>query len=300
VVGEAVAGEAAVGDAVADALGMDRFGLGWRPELAVSIHRCLDCIDVLEFIADDWLNASEGELESLRSWCRLRPSHLHGLGMGMASAVPLEKARLDQMARLVAAVRPERWSEHLSFVRGGGIELGHLAAPPRSRASIAGGAMNIRMAMQAVGSRPLMENVATLIDPPGSTIAEPEWLNSIILDSDADFLLDLHNLHANAVNFGFDARAALDRLPIEKVAAIHLSGGRWIGRLLDDHLHDPPDDVFALLESVAERSSRPLDIIIERDGRYPPIARLCEQLERARACVAAGRRRARDHELTRS
>jgi len=39
--------------------------------------------------------------------------------------------RLDKMARLVEQVRPQFWSEHLAFVRGGGIEIGHLAAPPR-------------------------------------------------------------------------------------------------------------------------------------------------------------------------
>ena len=40
------------------------------------------------------------------------------------------------MAHLIEVTGAESWSEHLAFVRGGDIEIGHLAAPPRSEASI--------------------------------------------------------------------------------------------------------------------------------------------------------------------
>jgi len=283
------AGAAAAEVAVVDRA--DRFGLGWRPALAVDLYRCLDRIDVLEFIVDDWLDAGAQERASLRSWCRKRPTHLHGVGLGLASTVPVDPARLEKLARLVAAMEPEQWSEHLSFVRAGGHEIGHLAAPPRSPASVAGACANIERATTIIGRTPLMENIATLIDPPGSTLDECAWITAIIRSSGAGFLIDLHNLHANAVNFGYDARAALDALPLEHAVAVHLSGGRWIGRVLDDHLHDPPDAVYDLLGAVAERCPGPLDVIIERDGNYPAIEVLCDQFDRARACVAAGRQR---------
>jgi hypothetical protein len=79
------------------------------------------------------------------------------------------------------------------------------------------------------------------------------------------------------------------------VAAVHLSGGDWIDgpngarRLLDDHVHDVPLQVFALLRELGRLAPQPLTVIIERDGAYPPIARLLEQLETARAALAAGR-----------
>jgi hypothetical protein len=108
-------------------------------------------------------------------------------------------------------------------------------------------------------------------------------------------LLDLHNLYANAVNFGDDPDTFLHRLPLERVAAVHLSGGHWIDgpngsrRLLDDHLHDVPTQVFALLRELGRLAPQPLTVTIERDGAYPPIARLLEQLDAARAALAAGR-----------
>src|SRR5947207_1092634 len=74
----------------------------------------------------------------------------------------------------------------------------------------------------------LVENVATLIEPPASPLGEPEWTGGIVAASGAPMLLDLHNLYANAVNFGEDAPAYLRRFPLDRVAAVHLAGGRWI------------------------------------------------------------------------
>jgi hypothetical protein len=87
----------------------------------------------------------------------------------------------------------------------------------------------------------------------------------------------------------------LRRLPLERVACVHLSGGHWIDgpngarRLLDDHVHDVPQEVFALLRELGRLAPQPLTVIIERDGRYPPIGRLLDQLDSAKAALAAGR-----------
>lgn len=268
----------------------DRFGLGWRPELAVGLHRHLDRIDVLEFLAEDWFGASAAELDSLRAWCRLVPVHLHGTSLGLASAGPVDETRLERWAWLVDAVRPACWSEHLAFVRGGGVELGHLAAPPRTAATIAGTARNLARARAVVGSAPLVENVASLLDAPASEYDEPAWLTAVAEAADAPLLLDLHNLHANAVNGGWSALDALDRLPLGRIAAVHLAGGRpWRGRILDDHLHAVPDEVYALLRALAARVPGSIDVIVERDGSFPQVEQLLNEVDRARAEVAAGR-----------
>src|SRR5204862_6937151 len=99
---------------------------------------------------------------------------------GLAGAEEVGSKRLDRLARLVNEVEPEVWSEHLAFVRAGGIEIGHLAAPPRSEASVAGAARNVRKAADIVGSMPLMENIATLLDPPCSSLSEQAWIADIV------------------------------------------------------------------------------------------------------------------------
>lgn len=278
------------------AVAADRVGLGWRGELAAGILSNLAQIDVLEVIADDYYRASRAGMDALCSLARQVPVSLHGVGMGLASTIPAEPRRLHAMARLMQTVRAESWSEHLSFVRAGGVEIGHLAAPPRTPASAAGAVANIALASRIVGSAPLMENIATLVEPPASTLDEAEWLAQIIEGAQVPLLLDLHNLYANAVNGGQDPQALLLRLPLATVGAVHLSGGHWIDepggtgrRLLDDHLHDVPAEVFELLTLLARHAPQPLTVILERDGNYPSFEHVLEQLALARAALRAGR-----------
>lgn len=274
----------------------DRIGLGWRPELAAGILSNLDRIDIVEVIADDFFDATRRELRALRTLAAQTPVTLHGVSLGLASSVAVETKRLEKMARLCQEVAPVSWSEHLAFVRGGGIEIGHLAAPPRTAATIDGTLANLACARRIVGAAPQVENVATLIDPPGSDRDEATWVSEIVCGSNGDLLLDLHNLYANALNFNFDPRAFIARIPPERISAIHLAGGKWIGaqgarRLLDDHLHDVPDPVYDLLAEVGAHAPRPLTVILERDGDFPSIECLMQQLDRARQALAQGRAR---------
>jgi uncharacterized protein (UPF0276 family) len=262
----------------------------------VGILSHLDRIDVVEVMADDLFDAPRRERRSLRTLAAQTSVVLHGVSLGVASAAAVETERLDKIARLCAEVEPQFWSEHLAFVRGGGVEIGHLTAPPRTLATVEGAAANLNRARSIVGTAPLIENIATLIDPPGSDRDEVTWISEILATSGCPMLLDLHNLYANGLNFGADSMEALAQLPMDRVAAVHLAGGRWIGaigarRLLDDHLHDVPDPVYDLLAEVGARAPYPVTVILERDGRYPPIEILLDQLERARRSLAAGRAR---------
>lgn len=277
----------------------DRVGLGWRGELAAGIFSNLDQIDILEVIADDYFHAPAAEMRALRTLSTHCPLSLHGVAMGLASTVPVEARRVEKMARLVDAIQPESWSEHLAFVRGGGIEIGHLAAPPRSAQSVAAAIANIARAQTIVGSAPAMENIATLIRPPASTLDEAAWVSQIIVGADVPCLLDLHNLYANALNFGEDPQELLLRFPLHKVSAVHISGGHWIAepgdalpaamRLLDDHVHDVPPQVFSLLTLLARHVPQPLTVVLERDGNYPAFDALLAQLNAARDALRVGR-----------
>jgi uncharacterized protein (UPF0276 family) len=274
----------------------DRVGLGWRQQLAVGILSNLDSIDIVEVIADDFFDAPSRERSALRTLGAQTPVTLHGVSLGLASSVAVEPKRLDRMARLCAEVAPVSWSEHLAFVRGGGVEIGHLAAPPRNSATTDGALANLARATTIVGIAPQVENVATLIDPPGSDRDEATWISDIVHGSNCDLLLDLHNLYANALNFNFDPMDFIARIPPENIVSIHLAGGKWIGarggrRLLDDHLHDVPDPVYDLLEEAAARATRSLTVVLERDGDFPSIGCLLDQLDRARQALARGRAR---------
>ena len=288
----------------------DRFGITWQPALAAGILANLDRIDVVEVIAEEQFAASSRAARALETLAHQVPLLVHGVALGPASTAPVDSKRLDKLARLVDRVKPAFWSEHLACVRAGDIEIGHLSAAPRTRATIDATAANLARAASVVGSRPMVENIATLMEPPASDCPEADWVSSVVASADCDLLLDLHNVYANSQNFGFDPVAYLDRLDCERIGAIHLAGGCWIDgpadgppkggphergpverRYLDDHLHDGPDPVYALLAQVGARVRRPLTIVLERDGRFPPMRDLLWQLDRARVALAEGRSR---------
>ncbi|MFN7934853.1 MAG: DUF692 domain-containing protein [Bryobacteraceae bacterium] len=277
----------------------DRFGLGWRDDLAAGILSNLHRIDALEVIADDYFEAPSKKIRAIRDLAQQHPVMLHAVSLGLASTIAPERKRLTQMAKLIEKVRPESWSEHLAFVRAGGIEIGHMASPPRNAPSIDATLSNIHQATKATGIAPAMENVASLIDPPGSTITEAVWLSAIAAASPGSLLLDLHNIHTNSINFGYDPYSLLSTIPLHRVNTIHIAGGKWIGkRILDDHLHPVPDPVYDMLAFVAARAPQPLTVLLERDGAYPPIADLLAELDRAREAIRQGREAAA-HEFAR-
>ena len=282
----------------------DRVGLGWRDALAASTYVHLDSIDVVEVILDDYLEAPARELRALRSLGREVPVIGHGVALGLASVSTVATSRVERLARVVNALEPQIWSEHLAFVRSGSYEIGHLAAPPRTGSTIEGAVANVETVRRIVGTQPALENIATLIDPPASTMPEPAWVTHIMAGTGSKLLLDLHNLYANAVNFGHDPFEYLCAFPLNRVQVVHISGGMWIElestrRLLDDHVHDVPEIVFSMLAWLAEHCSQPLTVILERDGHYPEFDGLLCQVDRAREALASGRaKRTREaHEL---
>jgi uncharacterized protein len=277
----------------------DRIGLTWQPLLATAILAHADRLDIVEVIPEGRFLGSRRARRALRTLSREIPVAIHGVSLGLSSAEGTDVRRLEAFARLVDEVVPEHWSEHLAFVRAGGVELGHLAVPARTALTIEITAENLHRAYRCVGSYPGVENVATLVDPPGSDLTEETWLHDLLEATPADLLLDLHNLVANGRNFGYDPGALIEALPADRIRGVHLAGGTEVQastgewRILDDHLHDVPDSVYALLELVGARVPHPIDVILERDASFPPFAQILDQLDRARSALAAGRARLR-------
>ena len=80
---------------------------------------------------------------------------------------------------------------------------------------------------------------------------------------------------------------------------LHIAGGKPVRapydglggglRVLDDHCHDVPDPVYALLRELGRRAPQPLTVLLERDGAFPRFSHLLAQLEHARVALAEGR-----------
>src|SRR6185436_2555338 len=132
----------------------------------------------------------------------------------------------------------------------------------------------------------------------GDPLDEPAFIARCLNERRTHLLLDLHNVHTMATNLGFAAAAYLQRLPLEKVIEIHVSGGaesspRWLpsGRVLrlDSHDGAVPDEVWDLLEAVVPRCPNLRAVVLERLERTADegdLPLLREELRRIRRVVA--------------
>jgi len=263
-------------------------GIGWRPELALLIERRAD-LGFIEILAEDFWSdgAVPAALDALRE--RGVPIVPHGVSLSLGSAGVPEGERLEALARLARRVDAPLVSEHLAFVRAGGIETGHLLALPRTHEALEIVVRNVRAA-QAVLPVPLaLENIATLFEWPGAQMSEADFVAEVLERTDALLLLDLANLYANGRNLGVAAAAYLDRLPLDRLAYVHVAGGiaRADGLYHDTHAHPLPLPVVGLLRGLCERVSPP-GVLIERDDDFPPDAVFNAELDAiVQACARA-------------
>ncbi|NUS02673.1 MAG: DUF692 domain-containing protein [Nonomuraea sp.] len=265
-------------------------GIGWRAELDLTIERMAG-VDFVEVVAENIRPSDVPEsLRVLRS--RGLPVIPHGVSLGVGGAEPPDPARLAHLAACADALGSPLVSEHLAFVRGGGVEAGHLLPVPRTRDCLEVVVENVRRAQDALPVPLALENVAALFGWPDDELTEAEFLAELVARTGVGLLVDVANLHTNQVNLDLSAVAALDALPLEHLAYVHVAGGyEHHGIWHDTHSTTAPQAVLDLLTELCARVTPP-GVLLEWDEDFPSDATLAGELSRIRAAMSlAGERR---------
>ncbi len=279
-------------------------GFTYQHGLLTAIKAGLDLIDFLE-VSPDLLcheRVDGGErvlayhptlLAEALDWAAQRPIVVHGLGLSIGSASGWNEGYL-RILDILHAQQPFVWhSEHLGFL---------LTTYPNGRPLHAGVPLPLPFTeealdlvvprAEALGKRYgvpfLLENLTYYLPglPADRGRDEVAFLNDLTERSGCGLLLDLYNLHCNALNFGFDPIEALSRLRLDRVIQIHLAGGASYGGFtMDVHSDAVPEPVWDLLAWVAPRTPHLAGIVYELLEQALPIVGvegICRQLERAR------------------
>lgn len=212
----------------------------------------------------------------------------HGVSLSLGGSERPDPRRLAALGRLAERLRAPLVSEHIAFVRAGGIESGHLLPLPRSRTALEVLVANIREAKESLPVSLALENVATLFEWPHAEMDEATFLTEVLEQADVPLLLDIENVYANARNHRWDAMSYLDRLPLDRVAYVHVAGGiERHGLYYDTHAHPVPQGVLDLLEELCARVEVP-GVMLERDDQFPSEAELVAELDAIAAAVHRG------------
>lgn len=265
-------------------------GIGWRPELALAIDR-YPKLGFIEVTAED-LDPQAPIPPAVE---RLRQRGLtvvpHGVSLSLGGAEPPDPQRLQRLATLAKKFHAPLVSEHIAFVRAGGLESGHLLPLPRTRAALAVVVANIRIAQAALPVPLALENIASLLEWPAAEMDEATFLTEVLEQTDAQLLLDIENVYANARNHGADPLQFLRNIPLERIAYVHIAGGvDRGGRYHDTHTYPVPAPVLDLLTELCALTAVP-GVMLERDDRFPAEAELTAELDAIAGAMARGNRR---------
>ncbi len=186
------------------------------------------------------------------------PILLHGIGLSIGSADPLDEQYVDQLVAWAQWLDCPWVSEHLAYCTstegGAAVNVGLTLPVALEQATVDLVGPRVR-ALRARLDRPvLLENNVYYFATAGEELSEPVVLDRLCADHGSSVLLDLHNLHVNVRNGVMDADAYLSELDLTRVREIHIAGGMELdGFYVDAHSGAPPPEVWALLDAVAPR-----------------------------------------------
>ncbi|MET7345367.1 DUF692 domain-containing protein [Streptomyces sp. NPDC005547] len=268
-------------------------GIGWRPEIAAEVE-ALPGIDWVEAVAE---NLCADHLPD--SLVRLRERGVtvipHGVSLGLGGADRPDPGRLADLAARATLLGAPLVTEHIAFVRAGGartgspvLEAGHLLPVPRTRAALDVLCENVRIAQEALPVPLALENIAALISWPDEELTEGQFLAELVGRTGVRLLIDVANLHTNHVNRGEDPATALDELPVEAIAYVHVAGGiEKDGVWHDTHAHPVTAPVLDVLAALRSRVDPP-GVLLERDEAFPPAGELAGELDAIRGVLEKG------------
>jgi uncharacterized protein (UPF0276 family) len=212
---------------------------------------------------------------------------LHGVGLSLGSAEPVQREHLQQLKWLEQRFAPRWMSDHVAWVGIGGRYANDLLPLPYTEEALAIVRGNVLTTQDFLGRRILVENPSGYLSFTHSSIPEWEFMNALANFADCGILLDINNIYVSAMNLGFDPRAYIAAIDATRVEEIHLAGfTRTPERLVDTHSAPVDAAVWELYRFALARCGA-TPTLVEWDADLPALDVLIDEAQRAAALLAA-------------
>jgi len=266
-------------------------GIGFKAQHFAGLMEAPGPVVWLEIHAENYMGAGGRPLAQLRALAERFPISVHGVGLSIGGARPLDRDHLARLRALCDWLDPASFSEHLAWSTHDTGFLNDLLPLPYTAATLARVAAHIDTVQTALGRRMLLENPSTYLAFAESDWAEIDFLAELSRRTGCGLLLDVNNVFVSAVNQGYEPRAYIDAFPMDAVGEIHLGGhdadaddaGRPL--LIDSHGRPVAHPVWALYAHTIARGG-PRPTLIEWDNDVPPLPELIAEAARAAAILA--------------
>jgi uncharacterized protein len=218
------------------------------------------------------------------------PIVTHGLQMSLGGTDPFEPAYFEQVGSLAREVKTPWHSDHLCFC-GVDVRILHDLLPmPQSEAAARHVAARVREAQDRLGLPMAIENISFYLELGAPDMPEPEFISMVLEEADCGLLLDVNNVYVNSQNHGFDPRAWIAQIDLDRVVQLHVAGHEYRaddGLIIDTHGADVIDPVLDLLRFTIERKG-PVAVVLERDNHIPPLDALIAERARIERAYSEG------------
>lgn len=201
-----------------------RAGIGLKAEHYGDILAGRPSVGFFEVHAENYMGAGGPPHHHLEAIRRTFPLSLHGVGLSIGGAAPLDRAHLARLKDLIGRYEPGLFSEHLAWSSHGGAFLNDLLPLPYNTATLRRVCDHIDEVQTRLATRMLLENPSTYVTFETSTLAEVQFLREVVKRTGCGLLLDVSNVFVSATNHGYDPYAYVDAFPLEHVGEIHLAG----------------------------------------------------------------------------
>jgi len=271
-----------------------RAGVGLKPEHYRDILDGAPDIGWFEIHAENYMGEGGPPHAYLTAVRERYPLSLHGVGLSIGGAGPLDKGHLGRLRALIDRYQPALFSEHLAWSSHDTVYLNDLLPLPYTEETLEPVCAHIDEVQDALQRQMLLENPSTYVAFAETSMSEVEFLRQIVRRTGCGLLLDVNNVFVQATNHGFDASTYLDSFPAEHVGEIHLGGhaededDNGSALLIDDHGREVADPVWELYAQALARTG-PTPTLIEWDNDVPDWPALFAEAQRADAVIAERR-----------
>jgi uncharacterized protein (UPF0276 family) len=271
--------------------GVAQSGIGLRQAHYAELLQQRPALGFVEVHSENFFADGGAALAVLHQARESYPVSLHGVGLGLGSAVGLDDWHLGRLQRLVQRIDPVRVSDHASFARAprraGGpvLHANDLLPIAFNEASLALMVSNVHKVQDRLKRPILVENLSAYVAWADDCIGEAEFFNRLTRRTGCGLVLDLNNLVVNALNAGADpvrnACAWVDAVDAHSVGEIHLAGYHDAGDIvIDDHgsrVHAPVWQVYRhAVQRLGARAT-----LVEWDTDIPALNVLLDEASKA-------------------
>jgi uncharacterized protein (UPF0276 family) len=259
-------------------------GLGLRIPHYPRIFADWPEVDFFEIISENFMGGAELPARNLDRILARYPVVLHGTGLGIASAEPLDPGYLRDLKALADRANAPYVTDHLCWTAAEGIHHHELLPFPYTERNARYVAERAARVQDFLGRPFGLENLSSYVAFRGSEMPEWEFYRRVVELSGCHYMLDLNNIHVSCVNHGYAAAEYLASIRWDRVLQCHIAGHtvNADGTILDTHDTPVSEEVWELYRLAWARSGG-FRTLLERDGNIPPFEELRAESRRALA-----------------